>query len=132
MALEMKSLEKEEKEGYIVEDEEVEEPKKAEWDIESIASTYTNTDNRPQVLAEETKEKKPKKDKKLKEEKKTEKAEEGKKSDETKKENETELPESRKLLSKEENARRKKELKEKRRENRKLKKDVKVAFRVFE
>eukprot|EP00830_Metopus_es_P018398 TRINITY_DN6390_c0_g1_i2.p1 TRINITY_DN6390_c0_g1~~TRINITY_DN6390_c0_g1_i2.p1 ORF type:complete len:617 (-),score=263.91 TRINITY_DN6390_c0_g1_i2:114-1856(-) len=97
------------------------------WDIETIASTYNNTDNRPKVLCEEKKENARKKERLAKKKIKEENAE--------KQEKEAseggEKPIIAKPISemtKEEKALYKKEIKAMKREKRKLKKDVKAAF----
>ena len=106
----------------------IEEKKGTEWDVETIASTFNNTGNRPQVLAEErsgeTKLEKSEVIPVNKETVSTVPKDPPKESDKT-------LPSDLTNLTKEEKVKLKKEFKAKKREKRVMKKAVKMAYRVF-
>jgi len=119
LAFIMEYVEKEEPE--VSSDSEEEEQVKKDWDIESIASTYTNTDNRPKVLAEDI----PNPRKKSKVIKKIEET------SIKQKETEEKITKSLKEMTKEEKSAYKKEVKAKQKERRLIKKTLKAAFKVF-
>lgn len=106
-----------------------EEEIKKDWDIESVASTYTNTDNRPKVLAEDV----PRERKKLKasgrEDTSAAQGEAGRKRSGSKA-SEERTSKSLKEMTKEEKAAYKKDVKAKQKERRAIKKKMKAVFKV--
>ncbi len=111
---------------YDMQDEPEEPPKKTQWDIETIASTYNNTDNRPKVLDEEKKPLEARKLRRVHKSKAKETAADGAEQDKTEPKKPTSVAE----MTKEEKAQHKREVKTLQREKRQMKKDTKQAFQV--